>query len=76
MIRNKKEYIEIATQKSGVLFTTLELRHLSQSFDDFSRQYDTQQQTVVKEILQITATYCPVLESLNQVIAHLDVMTA
>jgi DNA mismatch repair protein MSH2 len=76
MIRNKKEYMEIATQKSGVLFTTAELRQLSQSFDDLSRQYDIQQQTVVKEILQITSTYCPVLETLNQVIAHLDVMTS
>ncbi|KAI7906331.1 muts domain V-domain-containing protein [Cokeromyces recurvatus] len=73
-LRNKAEYIELATQKAGTFFTTAKLKGLSDRHKDLSFQYDDKQRQFVKEIIDIVATYCPVLESLSAVLAHMDVL--
>ncbi|KAI8902032.1 muts domain V-domain-containing protein [Globomyces pollinis-pini] len=72
-VRGNRDYIELRTQKAGVLFTTSFLRKLSSEFSDLGLDYSRVQSTIAKEIISITGTYFPVLEDLNQTIAQLDV---
>ncbi|RKO99007.1 hypothetical protein CXG81DRAFT_28200 [Caulochytrium protostelioides] len=75
-LRNKPGYIDLATQKAGVLFTTKPLKALNEKHADLQATYNRLQASLVREILEITKTYLPVLEKLNGRIAHLDVLTA
>jgi DNA mismatch repair protein MSH2 len=75
-LRNKSEYIELSTQKSGTFFTTSKLRALSESHKDLSNEYEDKQRGMVKEIISIVATYCPALEALGSVLAHMDVLVS
>ncbi|KAI8812287.1 muts domain V-domain-containing protein [Cladochytrium replicatum] len=75
-IRANSSYIEIATLKNGVLFTTSKLRSLNGDFESLNEQYEQKQGNVVKEVLSITGSYLPVLEPLNLLIAHLDVLVS
>ncbi|CAB4489452.1 uncharacterized protein OCT59_011139 [Rhizophagus irregularis] len=73
-IRGKKQYHELSTQRGGVYFTTDKLRQLSTSFHDNLGLYEKEQNTLVKEVIEIAASYCPALETLNGLMAHLDVI--
>jgi DNA mismatch repair protein MSH2 len=73
-IRNNKEYKEITTQKNGVYFTTNSLRDLNREFDQATQMYDRTQRGLVEEVVNVAASYCPVLEELGSVLAHLDVI--
>ncbi|KAI8051755.1 muts domain V-domain-containing protein [Thamnidium elegans] len=73
-IRNKSEYIELNTQKSGTIFTTRRLKDCSTRYEELSRSYEDKQRGLVKEVISIVGTYCPTLESLGFVIAHMDVL--
>ncbi|KAJ1920700.1 MSH2 protein [Mycoemilia scoparia] len=74
-IRNKKaQYIELTTQKNGVYFTTPAFREFSQEYKDLSKSYEKAQSALVKEVLGIVNTYCPMLEIANGIFAHLDVI--
>ncbi|RDB16061.1 DNA mismatch repair protein msh-2 [Hypsizygus marmoreus] len=70
----KKKYIELGTNKSGVFFTTKALKSLAEDFKELSQNYTRTQSGLVKEVVAIASTYTPVLESLDIVIAHLDVI--
>jgi DNA mismatch repair protein MSH2 len=88
--KNNKDYIELGMVKSGVFFTTKTLRKLAENHKDYSEGYDKAQSGLVKEVVNIacrfiskfevdnstpwTATYTPVLESLDNILAHLDVI--
>jgi DNA mismatch repair protein MSH2 len=72
-IRGDREYIELRTQKAGLLFTTTTLRRLSSDYIDYGKEYQKQSSSIAKEILSITGTYFPVLEQLNRLVAELDV---
>ncbi|KAF5369844.1 hypothetical protein D9758_001399 [Tetrapyrgos nigripes] len=69
-----KKYIELGTTKSGVFFTTKTLKRLAEDYKEYSDKYQRTQSTLVKEVVTIAATYTPVLESLDNIIAHLDVI--
>ncbi|KAJ3416618.1 MutS-like protein [Chytridiales sp. JEL 0842] len=73
-IRGKSQYPELATQKAGVLFTTSRLKRLSTEIEELRQKYDDLQSSLVKEIVSIAAGYFPVLERLNALVAHLDVL--
>ncbi|EIE91304.1 hypothetical protein RO3G_16015 [Rhizopus delemar RA 99-880] len=64
-IRNKSEYIQYTTQKSGTLFATRTLKELSSKHADISKKYDVKQRGLAREVVEIVATYCPSLESLG-----------
>ncbi|KAI9593906.1 putative DNA mismatch repair protein MSH2 [Syncephalis fuscata] len=68
--------IELATQKAGLYFTTPELKHLSESYTSTQSEYHRIQSALVKQVIEIVATYCPVMETLNGLLAHLDVIVA
>lgn len=75
-IRNKKEYKECSTQKNGVYFTTNHLLGIRREFDQLSQNYNRTQSGLVNEVVGVAASYCPVLEKLAGVLAHLDVIVS
>jgi DNA mismatch repair protein MSH2 len=75
-IRNNSCYQECSTQKNGVYFTTKEMQALRREFDQLSQNYNRSQASLVAEVVAVAATYCPVLERLASVLAHLDVIVA
>ncbi|KAG0232385.1 MutS-like protein [Actinomortierella wolfii] len=75
-LRNKSSYIELTTQKNGVLFTTSKMKGFAQQFSDASQEYEKTQSSLAKEVIGIVSTYCPVLEKLNTLVAQLDVLVS
>lgn len=76
VIRGKKQYVELSTQKAGVYFTTAKLTRLGREFQDVSASYNRHQSSLVKEVVAIAASYSPVLEELAHTLGHLDVITS
>ncbi|OIW26514.1 DNA mismatch repair protein [Coniochaeta ligniaria NRRL 30616] len=75
-IRNKAKYQECSTQKNGVYFTTKTLQALRREFDQLNANYNRTQSSLVAEVVGVAASYCPVLERLAGVLAHLDVIVS
>ncbi|PQE31743.1 hypothetical protein CJF32_00005060 [Rutstroemia sp. NJR-2017a WRK4] len=75
-IRNKSKYQECSTQKNGVFFTTSKLQSIRREFDQLSENYNRTQSSLVHEVVSVAASYCPVLESLAAILAHLDVIVS
>lgn len=75
-IRNKNNYQECATQKNGVYFTTKKLQSVRREFDQLSENYNRTQRSLVDEVVGVTASYCPVIEQLAGILAHLDVIVS
>ncbi|KAE8146450.1 DNA mismatch repair protein [Aspergillus avenaceus] len=75
-IRNKREYQECSTQKNGVYFTTSTMQTLRREHDQLSSNYNRTQTGLVSEVVNVAASYCPVLERLAGVLAHLDVIVS
>ncbi|PGH21568.1 DNA mismatch repair protein msh-2 [Polytolypa hystricis UAMH7299] len=73
-IRNKREYQECSTQKNGVYFTTSTMQSLRREHDQLSSNYNRTQSGLVNEVVNVAASYCPLLEQLASVLAHLDVI--
>ncbi|TDL24664.1 DNA mismatch repair protein MSH2 [Rickenella mellea] len=74
VIHNKKKFIELGTIKSGLYFTTKSLKELATDYKETTEAYSRCQSGLVKEVVSIAATYNPVLEALDNQIAHLDVI--
>ncbi|KAN0101820.1 DNA mismatch repair protein msh-2 [Hyaloscypha variabilis] len=75
-IRNNKKYQECSTQKNGVYFTTQKLQSIRREFDQLSQSYNRTQSSLVNEVVSVAASYCPVLELLAGVLAHMDVIVS
>ncbi|KAK6953581.1 MutS-like protein [Daldinia eschscholtzii] len=75
-IRNNSHYQECSTQKNGVYFTTKALQSYRREFDQLSQTYNRTQSGLVNEVVSVAASYCPVLEQLAGVLAHLDVIVS
>ena len=75
-IRGKKQYQECSTQKNGVFFTTNAMLTMRREFDQLSENYNRTQAGLVQEVVNVAASYCPVLEQLAGVLAHLDVIVS
>ena len=75
-IRNKSKYLECSTQKNGVFFTTHGLQSMRREFDQLSENYNRTQSSLVNEVVSVAASYCPVLEQLAGVLAHMDVVVS
>ncbi|KAF3763815.1 hypothetical protein M406DRAFT_51176 [Cryphonectria parasitica EP155] len=75
-IRNRREYKECSTQKNGVYFTTNQLLEYRREFDQLNSNYTRTQTGLVSEVVGVAASYCPVLEQLAGVLAHLDVIVS
>jgi DNA mismatch repair protein MSH2 len=75
-IRNKKQYQECSTQKNGVFFTTSTMQTMRREFDQLSENYNRTQTGLVNEVVNVAASYCPVIERLAGVLGHLDVIVS
>ncbi|KAL1985136.1 hypothetical protein VTN96DRAFT_8265 [Rasamsonia emersonii] len=75
-IRNKREYMECSTQKNGVYFTTSTMQALRREHDQLSANYNRTQTGLVNEVVNVAASYCPILEQLAGVLSHLDVIVS
>ncbi|GAA5875064.1 hypothetical protein JCM3774_003418 [Rhodotorula dairenensis] len=75
-IKGKKGYIELRNQTNGMYFTTKTLKSLNDEKSVLKKEYDKKQSMLVKEVISIAASYCEVLETLNTVIAHVDVIAS
>jgi DNA mismatch repair protein MSH2 len=75
-IRNNKKYQECSTQKNGVYFTTQKLQSIRREFDQLSENYNRTQKSLVNEVVSVAASYCPVIELLAGVLAHMDVIVS
>ncbi|ORY74755.1 DNA mismatch repair protein MSH2 [Leucosporidium creatinivorum] len=75
-IKGKKAYIELKNTSQGVYFTTKALKALTDEYKDVTKEYERKQASLVKEVVGIAASYCPVLETLNNVLAHADVIAS
>jgi DNA mismatch repair protein MSH2 len=73
-IRSDKKYIELATQKAGVLFTTKKLQELDRRYKEAAQEYEAKQTTLASDVIDVAASYFSVLERLNGIIANLDVI--
>ena len=73
-IRNKKQYQECSTQKNGVYFTTSTMQSMRREHDQLSENYNRTQSGLVQEVVNVAASYCPVIEKLASVLSHLDVI--
>lgn len=76
VIRNKKQYHEIATQKNGTYFTTTKLTDMRNEFERLNENYTRTQLGLVSEVVNVAASYCPVIENVAGVLAHLDVIVS
>ncbi|KJZ76747.1 DNA mismatch repair protein msh-2 [Hirsutella minnesotensis 3608] len=75
-IRNKSRYQECSTQKNGVYFTTKKMQAFRREHDQLSQNYNRTQSSLVNEVVNVAASYCPVFERLAGVLAHLDVIVS
>ncbi|THY50665.1 DNA mismatch repair protein-like protein msh-2 [Aureobasidium pullulans] len=75
-IRNKKQYQECSTQKNGVYFTTTTLQAMRREHDQLSENYNRTQSGLVQEVVGVAASYCPVVEKLAGILAHMDVIVS
>ncbi|GAA5902264.1 hypothetical protein JCM8208_007244 [Rhodotorula glutinis] len=75
-IKNKKGYIELKSQTNGVHFTTKPLKSLNEEHRNINKAYEKKQSGLVKDVIGIAASYCEVLEALNTVLAHVDVIAS
>ncbi|KAF8217826.1 DNA mismatch repair protein [Mycena galopus ATCC 62051] len=72
--KSETKYKELGMTKSGSFFTTNKLRSLAEDYRDYTEKYEKAQRNLVKEVVNIASTYTPVLESMDNVVAHLDVI--
>ena len=72
-IRGKDAYRVVGTKKDGVRFTTIELDKYSKTYLDLRSSYEEIQAKIFDSILETLRTYQKPLESLNSVLAKLDV---
>ncbi|TVY59220.1 DNA mismatch repair protein msh-2, partial [Lachnellula suecica] len=75
-IRNNKKYQECSTQKNGVYFTTQKLQSARREFDQLAESYNRTQSSLVNEVVTVASSYCPVIERLAGVLAHMDVIVS
>ena len=73
-IRMKQRYQECSTQKNGVYFTTQRMTELRREIQQLTENYNRTQSGLVSEVVGVAASYCPVLEKLAGILAHLDVV--
>eukprot|EP01091_Cochliopodium_minus_P014935 TRINITY_DN5185_c0_g1_i1.p1 TRINITY_DN5185_c0_g1~~TRINITY_DN5185_c0_g1_i1.p1 ORF type:complete len:910 (+),score=325.71 TRINITY_DN5185_c0_g1_i1:30-2759(+) len=68
-----KEVEVVASQKNGFYFRTTQLRKLSEKYEKASSSYNTEQQKLVKQILEIALGYMPIVDEVANIISTIDV---
>ncbi|XP_043280096.1 DNA mismatch repair protein Msh2 isoform X2 [Venturia canescens] len=76
ILRNRKNYTIIDSNKSGVRFRNSKLTEINEEYLDARNKYMSQQKAVVSEIIEIAAGYSAPVKSIGSLIGNLDVLTA
>lgn len=76
VLRNNRSYRMIDTNKNGVRFRNTILEDVNEVYLKARREYEQQQQSVVKEIMGVAAGYIDSLQYLNDHLSILDVLTS
>ena len=76
VLRNNRNYRTIDTNKSGVRFRNTAIEDVNQVYLKARREYEQQQQSVVKEVMGVAAGYIDSLQYLNDHLSILDVLTS
>ncbi|KAJ4452329.1 hypothetical protein ANN_03854 [Periplaneta americana] len=76
VLRNKKDYQTLDTNKSGVRFRSPALAELNSEYVQARDSYSEQQKAVVTEIVSIAAGYAGTLQQMSDTLARLDVLTS
>ncbi|ORX58397.1 DNA mismatch repair protein [Piromyces finnis] len=75
-LNKKSHYMELSTQKAGVLFTSSRLNIMNEQYKNKLEEYTKNSSALAKEIINIAGTYCKALETLDDIISHIDVFTS
>ncbi|XP_017799020.1 PREDICTED: DNA mismatch repair protein Msh2-like [Habropoda laboriosa] len=76
VLRNKKQYTILDSNKSGVRFRSNKLNDLNDEYIAARDKYTVEQKKVVTEIIEIAAGYSSPVKTIGNVLACLDVLTA
>jgi len=71
-----RKYMELSTQKAGVLFTNSKLNIMNEQYKNKLEEYTRNSSALSKEIINIAGTYCKALETLDDIISQIDVFTS
>ncbi|OAD54587.1 DNA mismatch repair protein Msh2 [Eufriesea mexicana] len=76
VLRNKKQYIILDSNKSGVRFRSNKLNDLNDEYISARDKYTIEQKKVVAEIIEIAAGYSSTVKAIGNILASLDVLTS
>ncbi|XP_076658764.1 DNA mismatch repair protein spel1 isoform X1 [Halictus rubicundus] len=76
ILRNKKQYTILDSNKAGVRFRSSRLSDLNDDYIASRDKYTVEQKKVVAEIIEIAAGYSGPVKTIGIVLASLDVLTA
>lgn len=76
VLRKNKSYKVLQTHKSGVKFTNTKLGDLNEKFKEAQSTYQTKQQEIVDEIIQVAQGYVDSFATLATVVAELDCLVS
>lgn len=76
VLRKNKSYKILDTTKSGVKFTNTKLGELNDTFSAAQETYQTKQQEIVDEIIQVAQGYVDSFATLSGIVAELDCLVA
>ncbi|XP_020288290.1 DNA mismatch repair protein Msh2 [Pseudomyrmex gracilis] len=76
VLRNKKHYTILDSNKTGVRFRNSKLYELNEDFIAIRHKYMEKQKDVIGEIVEIAAGYSETVRTIGGVLACLDILTA
>lgn len=76
VLRGNSKFTTLDTRKDGVRFTTIKMKKYSREMAALRQDYEEVQKEIVQKAVEISTTYCSVMEELNEVLSELDVVVA